>query len=116
MSTFRPLSDWLLVKYDPPQKRSSIIEIAGDNDTSAVRTGYVVSVGPGKPLAKGGTAPVDLKVGDHVAFLRWHDEHRPGKQLAAALRDLDMDVGDDIMLIRQSDVLFIFEGDLRVDI
>lgn len=113
---FRPLSDWILVNFDPLKKRSGIIEIASDNDTSAVRTGTVLRTGPGRPLAKGGFAPMDVKEGDRITFLRWHQEHRPGKMTAAVLKDIGEEMGKDIHLIRQGDVLFVFDGDVEVDV
>lgn len=115
MTTFRPLSDWLLVQYDPPQKKSDIIEVVGGNESS-IRTGVVISVGPGKPLENGKESPVFVKEGDRIAFLRWHDEHRPGKAIAKALQDMNMDVKDTVMLIRQSDILLVLEDDVRVDV
>jgi co-chaperonin GroES (HSP10) len=110
-----PLSDWLLVKVDPPSKRSGIIEIASDNDTSAVRTGTVLRMGPGKVLKKGGRSCVGLQIGDRVAFLRWHQEHRPGKSLKEAVQRNNPEIEDDLMLIREPDVLFAFDGDVSVD-
>ncbi len=110
---FRPYSDWILVKYDPPQKRSDIIELAGD-ENSSVRTGTVVATGPGKQMDLV-RAPMEVKPGEKVAFLRWHEEHRPGKAIAKTLRSVKEDVGDNVMLIRLSDILFVYEGELRVD-
>ena len=112
----RPLSDWILVQFDPLKKRSGIIELAGDNDTSAVRTGTVLRTGPGKPLADGSLAPMEVKEGDRVTFLRWHQEHRPGKMTAAALKGIGEEMGMDVHLIRQSDILFVFDGDVEVDV
>lgn len=113
---FRPLSDWLLARFDPLKKRSGIIEIAGDNDTSAVRTGTVLRVGPGKPLDNGSLAPMDVKEGDRITFLRWHQEHRPGKANSEALKQMSTELGEDLTLVRQNDILFVFEGDVNVDV
>lgn len=113
---FRPISDWILVKFDPLKKRSDIIELAGDNDTSAVRTGTVVRPGPGRPRNAGGVVPMAVKGGDRIAFLRWHQEHRPGKANAEVLKKMSAELGEDLTLIRQNDILFVFEGDVTVDV
>lgn len=114
----RPISDWILTKFDPLPKRSGIIELAGDNDTSAVRTGTVLMVGPGKPCSFGNVdrVPMEVQEGDRITFLRWHQEHRPGKMTADVLKSMSADMGEDLVLIRQSDILFVFDGDVKVDI
>lgn len=111
-----PISDWILVHFDPLKKRSEIIDIAGDNDTTAIRTGTVLSTGLGRPLKKGGREPMTVTAGDRVCFFRWHQEHRPGKMVSGALSELSTELGKDVMLIRQSDILFQFTGDMNVDV
>lgn len=110
-----PISDWILVKFDPLRKRSGIIDIAGDNDTSAVRTGTVLRTGLGKPN-KNGREPMLVSEGSRVCFFRWHQEHRPGKQVSDTLATISTDMGEDVMMIRQPDILFEFEGEVDVDI
>lgn len=113
---FQPLSDWILVRLDPPQKRSSVLQIAGDNNTSAVRTGTVIRTGTGKGTSKG-VIPIQVKPGARICFLRWHDEHRPGKVLKETLnRHYSLESSDDVMLIRESDVIFEFDGEVSVDV
>ena len=97
----RPLANWLVVRLEEPRKQSSVIVM---NETSNVRTAEVLRVGPGK------LGPIGVEVGERVAFLRWNLEHKPGKQLAAALAEL----GEDIAMIKAEDVLFVFEGELEV--
>jgi co-chaperonin GroES (HSP10) len=111
------MNDGVLVKRDPPQPRSSIIIAPGD-EGSAVRTGTVLRVGPGKSRSDGSRVPMEAAVGDRITFLRWHDEHRPGKAVAKVLKDIATEIGDadDVCLIKESDILFVFEGDLKVDI
>lgn len=112
----RPFSDWVLVEAEPLQKRSNVIELAGDSDTSPVRVGRVLRVGPGRPLAKGGHAPVGVSAGERVAFFRWHQEHRPGKATVKALAQMSLEGGKDVCLIRQADILFAVSEDVRVDV
>lgn len=111
----QPLSDWILVKFDAKSKRSNLIEIAGDADTSSVRKGTVLITGPGK-WADENRLPMEVKPGDRIAFLRWHDEHRPGKMVSESLREMSNELTEDVMLIRQTDILFLFEGDVTVDV
>jgi len=107
-----PLSDWILVKFDPLRKRSTDIFLPGEEDKVAVRTGTVIRVGPGKPTRSGKRVPMHVSPGDRIAFFRWHQEHRPGKAVSKALSE----IGDDVFMIRQSDVLFVFDGDVIVDV
>lgn len=111
-----PLSDWIVVKVAPFDKRSSILELPGQNE-SAVRKGVVVAVGPGRPLTEtAGTKPVDVKEGESIVFLRWHSEHRPGKANVEALAKWSAELGEDLCMIRESDVLFAYTGDVKVDV
>lgn len=112
----RPLNDWILVKTEPLKKRSTILELPGEHDKSAVRVGTVLELGPGKPLESGARAPLGVEKGEKIAFLRWHQEHRPGKANMAALADLSEELGADVCLVRVADILFAFDGDVHVDI
>lgn len=113
----RPLHDWLLVRRDPPQARSTLIVDPG-NEGSSVRTGTVLSVGEGRHLDCGKNSPMGVSVGDRIAFFRWHHEHRPGKANTEVLREIadELGVGDDVVLVRENDILFAFDGDVRVDV
>ncbi len=111
----RPLSDWLVVAYDPIARRSEIIEAPDNVMESAVRTGTVRAVGPGRPLDSGGRLPMGVEVGERIAFLRWHQEHRPGKSATRVLAELSEN-GEDLSMIRLADILFVFTGDVRVDV
>lgn len=112
----QPLSDWLLVKFAPLAKRSSLIELPGQNE-SAVRKGVVEVVGPGRRRPNSeGREPMDVKKGDQIVFLRWHQEHRPGKAVSETLRRKSEELGEDLCLIRQGDILFVYTGDVNVDV
>ena len=110
-----PLSDWVLVKCDERKSRSKIIVDVGE---SPVRTGTVLEVGPGKYLTDDSSrrVPVGVEKGERVAFLRWHQEHRPGKDVVRSLADLSEQVGAEVFLIRQNDILFVFDGEVSVDL
>lgn len=106
---FRPLNDYVLVKFNKLAKRSDTIVLAGDHDTAAVRTGVVLRVGPGRITKKGKRGPMSVKAGDHITFFRWHQEHQPGKANAQVLAEL----GDDITVVRENDILFTYDNDPR---
>ncbi len=112
----KPLSDWLLVKFEPLAKRSALIELPGQNE-SAIRKGVVLVAGPGRRRPNSeGREPLDVKEGDKIVFLRWHQEHRPGKAVSETLRRQSEELGEDLCLIRQGDILFAYTGDVSVDI
>lgn len=107
----RPLLDWIVVQLDPiPTHEGSILLVHG----ARVRTARVRAVGPGRKLSNGQTAPPDVHPGDKVAFFREHLEHQQGKTLMHTLEDL----GENIGLIREPDVLFVIpEGvDVKVSV
>lgn len=98
-----PLSDWVLVELDPfDDKRAGSIILVSDSD-QRVRTATVRAVGLGKKV-EDHRVPVGVEVGEKVAFLRWHLEHKNGKQMSAALEGF----GENLGLIRANDILFAY--------
>lgn len=100
----RPLHDWMVVEVLPFDKRSDILEMP-TNET-AIRKGVVVRCGP---KVKGVTP------GEHVAYLRWHEEHRPGKQTCRTINEMSED-GKEYAMVRMNDILFVYAQDMKVDI
>jgi len=99
-----PLSDWVLVELDPfEEKGPDSIILVGNVDAQKVRTATVRAVGRGKKVDDHRT-PVGVEVGEKVAFLRWHLEHKNGKQMSAALEGF----GENLGLIRSNDILFAY--------
>lgn len=81
---FRPLSDNVLIRIEPPRAPSGLIVRVGD---PAILTGIVCAVGPGKWDPKVcAVQPTDLSEGDRVAFALVHLKHRVGKQLTSTLK------------------------------
>jgi co-chaperonin GroES (HSP10) len=112
----QPKSDWILARFDPLKKRSSVIDLVTQSE-SAVRTGTVLIPGPGRYVEdEDRRMPMDVKEGDRIAFLRWHQEHRPGKANSEVLAKMSAELGGDLVLIRQNDILFVFDGDVEVDV
>lgn len=104
----RPFKDWIVVEVMPFDGRGHeptgiIVRI---NDETRVRKGKILRLGPD---AK------DLEVGETVAYLRWHEEHRPGKATVKALNELS-EGGKDIAMVRLNDILFACPPETHVDV
>jgi co-chaperonin GroES (HSP10) len=103
------LHDWLLVRMEPIQEKvGSLFTVHGER----VRKGEVLAVGPGKARADGVRIPMGVEVGEVVVFYREHLEHQQGKQLVSTLKEL----GDDLGLIRVTDVLFVIPPGSKVTV
>jgi chaperonin GroES len=111
----RPFSDWIVAKLEAKQELSGSI-IVPDSHEEAILKGTVIAVGPGKTDNNGITTPVGVEVGEKICFLRWHKEHRPGKAQVAALSEMSAELGAEVVLVRQADVLVVYEGDLHVEL
>jgi len=107
-----PLHDWVIVKMVPlkDEMRNGIF-IMKDTTAQTVQTGTIVKVGPGK-FAKGTNKriPLGVEVGETIAFFRWNNEHQQGQELKRHLSEL----GDDVALLRVSDILFAYAGELKI--
>jgi co-chaperonin GroES (HSP10) len=109
---WEPNNDRVLVKVDPlkDEVRGGVIVMA-NTSAQTIRTGTILSVGKGRVSKESGEhLPMELKVGDKIGFLRWHLEHKNGKQLTSTLSTLDEEVG----ILKEYDVLFVIEGEVRV--
>lgn len=99
----RPLHDWLVVELEPlPEDRVGSIHVIG-SALERVRAGKVLSVGPGMPKAARSPVrvPVDVAVGERVAFFRENFETQQGKQVAHVLEQYG-----NIGLIRETSILY----------
>jgi len=106
-----PVNDWVLVKMDPfPEKKGSII-VLEDSTANIIRTGTVMAVGKGKTTPEGRVRP-DVECGEKVAFLRWHLEHKTGKQITSFLEGM----GDDLGLIKAADILFAYPAGETIEV
>ncbi len=101
----RPLSDWLLVELEPQEKKYGDIFLVADD---AIRTAKVIAVGPGR-LFRDKTVPVPtvVKAGERVAFFIAGAQTKQGKQL-------NYSMPENQILIRETDVLLVIEGNVRV--
>lgn len=113
MNSFRPIQDWVLVEMDPlTEKNRGGIIILKDTTGNTVRTGTVLRTGPGKTDKHGNRIPIGVEKGEKVAFFRWNMEHQQGQQVVDRLKDL----GDNLGLIRVSDILFAFRDGEKIEI
>jgi co-chaperonin GroES (HSP10) len=114
-----PRGDMVLVRLSEKQTYSDTI-IIPDSVASAhpVQKAVVLRVGPGRRLIRRAQAdkdsdkvfiPTEVSPGDQVVFFTVAKDTRQGQQLAAY-------VGEGYALIRQSDILFVYEGDLKVEV
>jgi hypothetical protein len=103
------MNDWVLIRTDPlPERRGSILL----PNKGEIYTATVLSVGKGAEIpldhnqpGKKIYIPTDVKPGEKVAFLRWAIESQQGKALGGTFEEL----GADIALIKERDILFVLE-------
>lgn len=116
MDNFRPINDVVLVKVTAMMKYSDIIEIPDSVAKShPVSTGVVVKAGPGRwkkfraAEQKMVFVPTDAKPGMHVCFFTAAMHSKDGKRFSVVLPG-------DLAIIRDVDVLFEFDADVKVDV
>jgi len=97
----RPMGDWILVKPNPDESSTdSGIIIPGDARRTAVKTGVVMAVGPGRINKKGNRVPPDVNVGDTISYIFALEKTKTGETMKLSL-------GTDEFLLRESDVLTV---------
>ena len=92
----RPLQDRVLVKRVEEEETTSGGIIIPDSAKEKPQEGQVVAVGPGKTLDNGTLAEPNVKAGDRILFSKY------------AGTDVNVD-GDDHIIIREDDVLAVYE-------
>ena len=92
----RPLQDRILVKRVDEEEKTSGGIIIPDSAKEKPQEGQVVAVGPGKTLDSGETAAPGVSAGDRILFSKY------------AGTDVNVD-GDDHIIIREDDVLAVYE-------
>ena len=92
----RPLQDRILVKRVDEEETTSGGIIIPDSAKEKPQEGQVVAVGPGKTLDSGSIAELSVKAGDRILFSKY------------AGTDVNVD-GDDHIIIREDDVLAVYE-------
>jgi chaperonin GroES len=92
----RPLQDRILVKRVDEEETTTGGIIIPDSAKEKPQEGLVVSVGPGKTLESGEVAAPGVNAGDRILFSKY------------AGTDVTVE-GDEHIIIREDDVLAIFE-------
>ncbi|RZL02729.1 MAG: co-chaperone GroES [Rubrivivax sp.] len=92
----RPLHDRLIVKRSEPELKTASGIVIPDSAGEKPEQGEVLSVGPGKRNDKGELVALSVKAGDHILF---------GKYSGQTVK-VD---GDEVLVIREDDVLAVFE-------
>ncbi|MEM9176888.1 MAG: co-chaperone GroES [Myxococcota bacterium] len=92
----RPLQDRILVKRVDEEETTSGGIIIPDSAKEKPQEGQVVAVGPGKTNDNGSVTEPGVKAGDRILFSKY------------AGTDVNVD-GDDHIIIREDDVLAVYE-------
>lgn len=106
--SFRPLSDWLVVKLEEaPERASSGLIVL--THPPLVRKAVVLRVGPGRLHSDGVYTPTQVREGDRVAFLAAVLDNKQGHAIEATMAEGEA-------LIREKDILFVIEeGDATIE-
>lgn len=79
MRTYLPKQDKILVEVEEePTVSLGGIALLPPKEEARQSLGKILAVGPGKPDKKGRRQPIDLKVGERVAFSRYGHMTPPG--------------------------------------
>jgi chaperonin GroES len=98
---FRPLLDRVVVKRVEQDTKTTGGIIIPDTVQEKPMQGEVVAVGPGARDDAGKVVPLDVKSGDRVLFGKWSGS------------EVKLD-GEDLLIIKESDILGIVEGKASV--
>lgn len=97
MSTLKPLGDRIVVKALEAETTTAGGLFLPDAAKEKPQTAEVIAVGPGKTLDNGTIAAMEIKVGDKVVYGKYS-----GTEIKVG--------GDEVIILRQDDVLGIVEG------
>ena len=93
----RPLHDRVIIKRLEEERTSPGGIVIPDSAAEKPVQGKIMAVGKGKILEDGTVRPLDVKVGDRILF---------GKYSGTEVK-VD---GDELVVMREEDVIGIFEG------
>jgi chaperonin GroES len=94
--SIKPLHDRILVKRLEAEEKSKGGIIIPDNAKEKPQKGKVVAVGSGTKDENGKIIPLDVKKGDVVLFAKWG-----GTEINHE--------GEDLLIMKESDILAIYE-------
>jgi chaperonin GroES len=94
----KPLGDRIVVRREEAEEKTSGGIVLPDSAKNKPQKGTVIAVGPGKMLKDGSRRNLQVKKGDKILFTTWAGDEFKGKT-----------TGDNILLMREEDVLAVFE-------
>jgi chaperonin GroES len=93
----KPLNDRIVIKRFEAEGKTSGGILLPDSAKNKPQRGEVLAVGPGRVLKDGSRQPLQVKVGDVVLFTNWAGD------------EFKQSHGDDVLLMREEDVLAVVE-------
>lgn len=105
--SIRPRNDWVLIELEEEQSRitEAGLHMVGEDP---VRYAKVLRAGPGRYYGKGQRfVPTEVKAGERVCFFIAALQTKQGKAIVHVLPDNQG-------LIKESDILGVLEGDVRI--
>jgi chaperonin GroES len=94
----RPLGDRIVIRREEAQEKSTGGILLPDTAKNKPQRGKVLAVGPGRTNQKTGKVhPLQVKEGDTVLFTNWAGD------------EFKQSHGDNILLMREEDVLAVIE-------
>ena len=97
-SKIRPVGDRVVVKPAQKEEVTKSGIVIPDTAKEKPQEGTVVAVGAGKLTEKGDRQPLEVKEGDKVLFAKYGGT------------EFKLD-GEDMLVLRESDILAILQGD-----
>ncbi len=94
---FRPLGDRVLIKRVEEEQKTKGGIIIPDTAKEKPQEGQVIAVGPGARDDNGKVQPLDVRKGDRILFGKWSGT------------EVKID-GDDLLIMKESDILGVVEG------
>jgi chaperonin GroES len=91
----KPLGDRIVIKRFEASEKTAGGILLPDSARNKPQKGKVLNVGPGKMLKDGTRRPLQVKEGDTVLFTNWAGD------------EFKQSHGDDILLMREEDVLAV---------
>ena len=93
----KPLNDRIVIKRFEAEAKSTGGILLPDSARNKPQKGEVLAVGPGKVVKDGSRQPLQVKIGDTVLFTNWAGD------------EFKRSHGDDVLLMREEDVLAVIE-------
>jgi len=93
----KPLSDRIVIRRAEAEEKTAGGILLPESSKNKPQKGTVLAVGPGKVLKDGTRRPLQVKVNDVVLFTNWAGDEFKQSQ------------GDDVLLMREEDVLAVLE-------